>query len=202
MKASSNHRNFFRSSIAGLCLLPFTASAANIVVGTGSDHSYLVLESGSLGQRTYEVYYDSGAGAQDAKFLLTQALAGDSSLSATFFNYGTSAEPNYYVDSINGEHGSGSGTIESPYTWWVQWVAGGQGFQNPDYSFNPGAAPQDTWTQGYGISSPNRTIAPGSWDALVLSDGSQLPSVGLVPEASSLLLGALGAVLLVRRRNR
>lgn len=197
MKYTSTRRNFIRSIVAGLCLLPIVSKAANIVVGTGNDRSYLVLESGNLGVRTYEIRYDASSGPHDAKFLIDQAMAGDNTLTAIFFNYGDTNNPNYFIDSINGESGSAS----PPWTWWKQWVSGGSGFENPDYTFNPGTPTPGAWTSGYGISSPNRLITPGSWDALVLSDGSVMPSVAPIPETSSLLLAPLAALVVLRRRR-
>lgn len=197
MKHHNRRSNILRTIVAGICLLPVISCAANIVIGTGNVSSYLVLESGNLGLRTYEVQYDSNSGPHDAKFLIDMAIAADNTLTATFFNYGTVSNPNYFIDSINGEAGSSS----PPWTWWKQWVAGGAGYENPDYSFNPAEPTPGTWTSGYGISAPNRLIAPGSWDALVLSDGSVLPSIAPVPEPSSLLLVSIAALGVFRRRR-
>lgn len=197
MKTSSNWRSFLCSIVASLCLLPLVSHSATIVVGTGSNISNLILESASLGLRIYEVHYDSSSGIHDAKFLLDQAIAADNSLTATFINYGNTSNPNYFINSINGETGSSA----APWTWWKQWVAGGSGFENPDFSFNSGTPAAGAWTSGYGISSPNRAIANGSWDAFVLSDGSVLPSVNPVPESSSFALVSLGALVIFRRRR-
>jgi len=197
MKYTTTRRRLIRSVIAGICLLPFASNAANIVVGSGSDTSYLVLESGNLGVRTYEVRYNAADGPYDAKFLFDKALVGDMTLSASFTNSGSPSVPNFFVSSINGEAGSSS----PPWTWWVHWVSGGLGFQNPNYSFNSGTPTPGSWSTGFGISAPYRLIAPGSWDALVFSDGSLLPSVSPIPEPSSLLVSSLGALLVFRRRR-
>ena len=197
MKHQHRRSNILRSIITGICLLPAVSCAANMVIGTGDTTSYLVLESGNLGLRTYEIQYDSNSGPHDTKFLIDMAIAADTTLTATFFNYGTLADPNYFINAINGEAGSSS----EPWTWWKQWVSGGTGYENPDYSFNSGEPTPGTWTSGYGISAPSRLIAAGSWDALVLSDGSVLPSIAPVPEPSSLLLASLAALGAFRRRR-
>jgi hypothetical protein len=196
MKTNTRRRGIALSALAGFALLSTAAHAANIIVGIGSNTSYLVLESTNIGVRTYEVRYTSSPG-QDGKFLLDQVLAGDSSLTMAFTNFGSIPAPNYILDSITHnsvtEINAGFPTF-SPY--WAQWVSGG------DAGF-PAAmpVPNGSWTAGSGMSSPYRFIAPGSWDAYVYSDGSILPSVTPVPETSSLSFAVLGALLILRRRK-
>lgn len=181
------------AALVGACLTISVSQAATTVVGSGADTSFLVLNSPNLGERTYEIHYtyDSG-GSQDAYFLLQQVIASDASLVVTVNNFGTLTDPNFFVSSINGE----ANTTAPPYLYWAHWVAGGNGYQNPDYTFNPGPVAEGEWSIGYGVST--HQIAPGSWDALVFSDGSVLP----VPETSSLLIGVAGALVFLNRRRR
>jgi hypothetical protein len=196
MKTHPFRRGVVLSAVAGLVLLSSVARAANIIVGTGGTTSYVVLESGNLGVRTYEVRYTAASG-QDGRFLLDQVLAGDSSLSMVFINYGSIPAPNFILDSITANSVTETNTgfpTYSPY--WAHWVSGGAaGF--------PTASPvtSGSWTVGSGMSSPYRLIAPGSWDAYVFSDGTGQPSVAPVPETSTLTLAALGALCIVRRRR-
>lgn len=196
MKPTSIRRNFLRSILAGICLLPLVSNAANTVVGTGSDTSYIVLESGNLGVLTYEVRYDASSGPHDTKFLLDQVLAGDSSISMAFSNWGSPSEPNYSLDSITSNSVTEAASFSPPFVYWAQWVSGGE-------AGYPSAVPvsSGSWSYGSGLSSPYRLIAPGSWDAFVYSDGSSAPSPTLVPETSSLLLAPLGALVVFRRRR-
>lgn len=196
MKLSQSRRGFLLVVLAGACLLPSVSSAAITVVGTGPDSSFLILESPNLGIRTYEIRYTYNSGnPQDAWFLLDQ-VASEESYTVAKTNYGTLSEPNYIIDSINGE----SNTFTFPYLYWAQWVAGGTGYQNPDYSYNSGPVPEGSWSIGYGVST--HLIEPGSWDALVYSDGSTEPTFAPIPETSSALLGVLGSlVVFSRRRN-
>lgn len=201
MKSSPSRRGIFLAVLAGVCLFPSVSNAAATVVGSGPDSSFLVLQSPNLGVRTYEVHYTYDSGAfLDGYFLLSEVLSADPLLTAGVGNFGTSSEPNYYVDSFTYNSLTETSASAPPYVpYWAQWVSGGTGFQNPDYSFNPGAAPAGTWSSGYGIST--HLVTPGSWDALFYSDGNTQPSVVPVPETSSLMLGVVGVLVIFRRRR-
>ncbi len=195
MKLSQSRRGFLAVVIAGACLLPSVSTAATILVGSGPDTSFLVLESPNLGARTYEIHYTYNASAsQDAYFLLSQVVTFDSNYTLDLNNdYGTPSAPNYFLNSINynsvAEAGAGP-------LYWAHWVARGQ-------AGYPTASPKPagTWSFGSGISSPYRLIAPDSWDALYFSNGSSAPSVAPVPETSSALLTLLGSLMIFRRRR-
>lgn len=169
--------------------------AATIDVGNGPVTSHLLLESPNLGSRAYRVHHQGGG---DAFALLRIVLAQDLSLTATFFNFGTLASPNYFVNSITWSGTTETNNPSNPwFPYWAHWVAGGQaGF--------PAAAPvpADTWTQGSGISSPYRITAEGSWDALVYNDGYTPPVTVIVPEPATATCLAGGAVLLLARRRK
>jgi hypothetical protein len=202
MKSSPSRRGIFLAVLAGSCLLPSVSNAANIIVGTGNDTSYLILESANLGVRTYEVHYTyNSTTPQDSAFLIAQAVAGDSALGVSLGNYPTVPFPvNYYVNYFALNSVEEWGSSSPPWTYWAHWVAGGAGYQNLDFSYNSGAAAADSWTLSYGIST--HTIQPGSSDALYLSEGIAAPSVAPIPETSSALLAVLGSlVVLIRRRK-
>jgi hypothetical protein len=194
MKLSQSRRGFLAVVIAGACLLPSVSSAATILVGSGPDTSFLVLESPNLGARTYEIRYTYNASAsQDGYFLLSQVVTFDSNYTLDLNNdYGTPSAPNYFLNSIsyNNVADTGAGS------YWAHWVARGQ-------AGYPTASPKPagTWSLGSGISSPYRLIAPDSWDALYFSDGNFAPSVAPVPETSSALLTLLGSLVIFKRRR-
>jgi len=199
MKLSQSRRGFLLAVLAGACLLPIASNAANIIVGTGSDTSYFVLQSTNLGVRTYEVKYNYNSSVpQDGFFLLDQIRVADSSISFAINNFGSLLAPNYFVDSITFNSVTETGVSAPPFTpYWAQWVSGGAaGF--------PAASPKPsgTWSFGSGISAPYRVIAPGSWDALVFSNGSSAPSVSPIPETSSAALALLGSLVIFKRRRR
>lgn len=192
-------RGFFLAAIAGLCLLPAINNAAVITVGSGDEASFLVLESPNIGTRTYEIRYTyDSLLPQDAKFLMDQVIAADSSIGAVFLNYGTVASPNYFVDSISLNGNPETGSFAPPWTFWAHWVAGGLGYMDSGFNFQPGPPTPDTWVTGFGIST--HTITPGSWDALVLSEGNTPPTVAIPETSSALLVTLASSLLLIRRR--
>jgi hypothetical protein len=195
MKLSQSRRGFLAVVIAGACLLPSISSAATTVVGTGPDTSYFVLESPNLGLRTYEIRYTfNSTTPQDASFLLDQVLVADSSVTASFLNFGTPTAPNLFVSSFTFNLVTETGG-SNPY--WAHWVFGGEaGF--------PKAEPvtASDWVSGSGISSPYRLIAPGSSDALYFSNGSTGPSVAPIPEPSVALVALLGSFMWLASRRR
>ncbi|MEX1116239.1 MAG: hypothetical protein WEB53_13380 [Akkermansiaceae bacterium] len=198
MKLNQTRRGFLLAVVAGACLFPSISNAANIIVGTGNDTSYFVLQSTNLGVRTYEVHYTYSPGtSQDGFFLLSQVLALDTSVIASLSNYGTLASPNYFVDSFMYSSVTETSVSSPPYVpYWAHWVSGGEaGF--------PSASPvaSGAWSFGSGISAPYRLIAPGSWDALSYSDGSGAPSVAPIPETSSALLAIIGSLVIFKRRR-
>lgn len=198
MKLSQSRRGFLLVAIAGTCLLPSISIAANIIVGTGNDTSYLVLQSTNLGVRTYVIHYTYSAGtSQDGYSLLSQVLALDNSVTASLSNFGTLATPNYIVNSFTYNSVTETSVSSSPYVpYWAHWVSGGE-------AGYPTASPvaSGAWDYGSGVSAPFRLIAPGSWDALYYSNGSTAPSVAPVPETSSAVLVILGSLVIFKRRR-
>jgi hypothetical protein len=199
MKHRQTRRGSLLAALAGLCLHPAISHAAVLTVGTGNDTSFLVLESPNLGSRTYEIRYTYDSGLpQTAKFLIDQVLAAESTLTVAFLNFGTAESPNFFVDSVSLAGIPESGSFAPPWTFWAHWVAGGLGFMDSGFNFQPGAPPHNTWVSGFGIST--HTIAPGSWDALVLSDGNSPPAVAIPEPASVLLVSLASGLLWIRRR--
>jgi hypothetical protein len=200
MKQQSSGAFTFRTLfvVAGSFLFAGITHAANIVIGTGANTSYVVLESGNLGVRTYEIQYDSSSGPYDGKFLLDQILANDSSVAMSFNNFGTVSSPNFFLNSITFNSVTETNQASPPFTpYWVHWVSGGAaGF--PVAS----AIPSGSWYLGSGMSAPYRVVSPGSWDAFVFSDGSVEPSVAPVPEPSGLVMVSMVAGLFACRRRR
>ncbi len=193
MTRSSTGRGLVLAFIAGTCLLPSISQAVNIILGTGNDTSYLVLQSTNLGVRTYEIQYTYNSGSpQDGYFLLDTVLGSDSSLHASVGLPGNRFLSSMTYNSVTEQY---DGT-----NFWAQWVSGGgTGYLNPDYTFNPGIPTPGSWALGYGLSS--RFIAPGSWDALYFSDGIAFPTVEPVPEPSSWLMGSAAVLLIFKRRR-
>ncbi len=199
MKLSLSRRGFLLAAIAGACLHPISLNAANVIIGSGADTSYFVLQSSNLGITTYEVKYNYSATAlQDGYTLLAKIIAAVPSLNISLTNGGTMLMPNYFITEITSgtvtETNSNAPPDYTPY--WAHWVSGGAaGF--------PAATPvaSGTWSFGSGISAPYRLIMPGSWDALYFSDGSAGPSVSPVPEVSSTALLALGSWVIFKRRR-
>lgn len=191
-------QGFLSAAVAGFCLLSSETHAANILVGSGPDTSFFVLESPNLGTRTYEISYTYDVMVmQDGFTLLSSLLSEDSTLTADIANFGSAIEPNFFVNAFTFNDVSEVAVSSSPFVpFWAHWVSGGEaGFPSAD----PVAS--GTWTVGSGISAPFRLIEPGSWDALVYSDGSVAPSVAPVPEPSALLMTLTGTLMLLRRRR-
>ncbi len=195
MKLSQSRRGFLLAVVAGTCLFPSISHAANIIVGTGNDTSYFVLQSPNLGVRTYEVRYTySPATPQDGYFLLDRIRTIDSSISLALSNFGGQ----YFLDSLTYNSVTEANDFTPPdYSpYWAHWASGGE-------AGYPAASPINSgnWTYGSGISSQVRLIAPGSWDALYYSDGLSAPSVAPVPETSSAVLAILSSVVIFKRRR-
>lgn len=191
---------FFRWAATLLTLaIPCVYSQAAIVqstISTGSQSSFLYLESPQLGQRLYEIRYDLGPTSPiDAVDLINRVDAFDADLDFQLVNFGSTQQPNFFLTGISLLGNPETNTNSAPFVpSWVQWAAGGQaGF--------PTSAPisASSWTLGSGISSPFRILAPGSYDALVFSDFSTLPSLQ-IPEPQIALLILVGMFCLFPNR--
>jgi hypothetical protein len=194
MKAKAIRRTISAVIVAGtLCL--HAAQASTIVIGSGPDSSFFLIESPNVGSRTYQIHYTYDPfDPKDGAFLLQQIVGSDSSVQFEIF--GTS---NIFVNSITYNGVTETGVSEPPYEpYWAHWVAGGAaGFPEAE----PVAA--FVWSSGSGLSGPYRVIEPGSWDALKYSDFSTHPTIQPVPEPSGALV-LCSAVLIVagyRRRS-
>ena len=185
-----------------------TATAATtmdfIEVGTGSDSSFLIIDSPNIDERTYEVFYDfDSANPLGADDLLSIIGSEDSSIMFELGNFGDPT--NQFLNSItfDGVTEAGGDNIG-----WIQWSAGGgAGFPTP----NPIEGGE--WTLGSGVSAPFRAVEPGSSDTVIFTNplfneaGDFVPAPPsfdpvVVPEPSGLALLAFGSLLLVGRRQR
>jgi hypothetical protein len=173
-----------------------------ILIGTGEDVSYAVIEAEPFGPPlVYEYHYtDNPSAPLDGYALLSAIDSAEPALSLSFLNFGSEESPNYFLNSITYE----STTVTStPFPeigpFWAQWVSGAEaGF--------PEASPiaSGVWSFGSGISAPYRTIGPGSWDGFVFNMGDTPPSISPVPEPQTavLLLAGITVVLWMLRRRR
>ncbi|MEO6848525.1 MAG: hypothetical protein ABI443_12480 [Chthoniobacterales bacterium] len=186
-------------SLVALCVGCGVASAQSpTVVGSGSDESFLVIES-SLFSATlvydYKYTYNPSE-LLDTHDMLVAIDAADPNISFDFINYGTVVDPNYFLNAVTYNTVTATNTPSPDYSpYWVQWVSGGEGGY-------PVAGPIDsgTWSYGSGISAPYRTLAPESWDGFIYNDGILPPSVSPVipiPEASTGCLILAGVLLLI-----
>jgi hypothetical protein len=189
-------------TLAALALasaLTTAAHAASIILGSGADTAYFVLESPNIGTRTYEIHFTHNASDPlDGWDLIQMVDSHESDLSVEAFNFGSEEAPNWFVNAITWNSVTETSVSEAPFEpFWAHWVSGGQaGF--------PTASPvaSNTWTSGSGPSSPYRVVEPGSWDALKYSDFVTTPTVTPIPEPSMGILAFAGGLLLVVRRRR
>jgi len=183
----------------GVGLTATTAPAATLV-GSGPDASFIVIEATEfLSPLLYEYHYTYNAIVPvDTYAVLTAIDAFDTALSFQFINFGTAQSPNYFINAITLDTVTLTNTGAPDFSpFWFQSVSGGiAGFPNPA----PIAG--GVWSEGSGISSPSRTIEPGSWDGLVYGEFGDAPATAPVPEPAAWLLVALGGLLLVCRRHR
>jgi PEP-CTERM motif len=202
MKMPFHSGRVFLAAVLSLFVVSHYAANGQIPIGTGEDVSYAVIEAQQFGIPlvfAYHYTYDP-AEPLDGYALLNAIDSADPALSFGFLNFGDDESPNYFLNSVT----YGSTTLTStPFPdvgpFWAQWVSGGTaGF--------PTAAPIElgVWTFGSGISSPYRTIEPGSSEGLVFNLGDTPPSISPVPEPQSsvLLLAGITVVLWMLRRRR
>ena len=185
-------------ALASVLSLVGAAEAATIVLGSGSDSAFYVLESPNIGTRTYEIRFTHNeADPLDGWDLLQVVDSYESDLSVQAFNFGSEEAPNWFVNAITWMGITETSNSDAPYVpSWTQWVSGGAaGF--------PTASPvaSGTWSSGSGLSSPYREIEPGSWEALKFSDFTTVPTVAPVPEPSALMLAFCGMAVFIRRRR-
>lgn len=186
-------------ALALACAFSVTAQAASIILGSGADTAYFVLESPNIGSRTYEIHFNHNASDPlDGWDLLQIVDSHESELSVEAFNFGSAEAPNWFVNAITWNGITETAVSEAPYEpYWAHWVSGGQ-------AGYPSATPVDdgAWSSGSGPSGPYRIVEPGSWDALKYSDFITAPTVTPIPEPAMGVLVLAGGFLLLRRRKR
>lgn len=179
-----------------------TSSFGQIVIGTGTDASYVVIEASAFGAPlVYEYRYDYDVLNPLTGYALMDAVdAVVMDLEFTWVNYGTVDDPNFFLNAVTYQSQT---LVNTPFPdygpYWAQWVSGGE-------AGYPSAAPiaDGVWAYGSGSSAPYRYAAPGSWDGFVYNLGIDPPSVSPVPEPGvlGLLALALGPLLWRRRLRR
>jgi len=198
---------FKLAALAVGCLLAqLPAANAVVVVGSGPDISHLVIEAPDFGNPLeYEYHYTYNASSPLDTYSMLAAIDGaQSNLSFDLINFGSAGSPNYYLDAVTFNSITVANT-NSPF--WAQWVSGGG-------SGYPTASPiaSGTWIEGSGISSPYRTLAPGSWDGFIYNGDynpnppynltSAPPSIAPVPEPATMTLFILSGLGIVLNRRR
>ena len=194
-------RAFLAAILSALVVL-YVSAKGQILIGTGEDVSYAVIEAEPFGAPlVYEYHYTYNPSAPlDGYSLLSAIDSAEADLNLSFLNFGSEESPNYFLNSIT----YGSTTVTStPFPeigpFWVQWASGAE-------AGYPEASPiaSGVWSFGSGISAPYRTIGPGSWDGFVFNMGDTPPSISPVPEPQSaiLLLAGITVVLWMLRRRR
>lgn len=195
---------FIRLKLAALCalgLLVITPAAdAAVIVGTGASSSFLVIEAPEFGAPLeFEYRYTFNAGAPpDAYAMMVAIDLASPNLSFSFQDFSTGGPPNYFLTAITYDSITLTNATTGDFTpFWYQSVAGGEaGF--------PIASPiaDGVWSEGSGISSPSRKLAPGSWDGFVYGEYGDEPSVSPVPEPTTIALFGVASLAVLGRRLR
>lgn len=169
-----------------------------ILIGTGEDSSFLVLEAEAFGDPlVFEYFYDyDPANPLDGYGLLTAIDSALPDLEFTFLNFGTPEEPNYFLNVVTYEDITLTNTGAPSFSpFWAQWVSGGEaGFPTAE------PVPSGEWSFGSGVSAPYRFVQPGSWDGFIYNDGVTPPMTAPVPEPSGVLLVSAGICVFIIRR--
>ena len=175
---------------------------AQIVIGTGPDASYAVIQATGSSDQSFTLIYEyrynyDPSKPLDGYDLLTAIDSALPELNLNFITFGEGST-NYFLNSVT--YGTTTltntpGPAFAPF--WAQWVHGGEaGYPTaePIFSVN--------WSLGSGVSSPYRSIAPGSSDGFVFNDGNVPPTVSPLPEPRAVALLFGGTILLVIRLIR
>ena len=173
--------------------------SASIVVGTGNDFSLVGFETPNIGVLQYEVRYDFdesvSIGTSD---LLRIIAAEDSSI-----NFDILGSSNEFLSAItfNGVREEGSEVAPMVFTFFEQFVAGGQAGAESFGVPAPEPISQNAFVGGLGITAPFRIIEPGSSDAFVFGLGGTAPSFAPIPEPSAAVLLSTLCLFSLRRRR-
>lgn len=182
--------------------LSFTPASAQVLVGSGSNSSYLVIEAADFGAPlVYEFRYNyDPLSPLTTTDMLVAVDAADLDLSFELLYGGA------FLNSVTYLSLTLTNSVIEPYSpFWAQWVSGGE-------SGDPLAPmPDNVWSEGFGPM--NRTLEPGSWDGFIFNGEygpppnyaiiSAPPSVAPIPEPSTVLLIIVSAAgfFVWRKRN-
>ncbi len=189
----------FLLAITGFSLTP---AFAQVLVGSGTTSSYLVIESADFGTPlVYEFRYNYDP--------LSPLTTSDMLIAVDFAAADLSFELLYggaFLNSVTYLSLTLTNSVVEPYSpFWAQWVSSGE-------SGVPLAPmPDNVWSEGFGPM--NRTLEPGSWDGFIFNGEygpppnyaviSAPPSVAPIPEPSTVVLLGLSTagIFLWRRRQ-
>jgi hypothetical protein len=151
-------------------------------VGTGPDMVQVLFNWPDGFVADYDVYYGSGPSSTIVGYDATEDCTADPNLSLTWTNYGTTQDPDYFLDiaSYTGGHTGNGDTyngVTAPNNYWHEWYTNGG-----PWIFGDGAS-VDTLDNGGEIG----------W--VFGSNATPVPE----PTSCATLVGA--AVLLMRRRR-
>ncbi len=192
----------FFAGLGVISLFLAKPAVAQVQVGTGNDHSFLVIEAAAFGgPLLFQWNYTHNPSSPfNTAQMMTAVDAVQLDLNFTILFGGA------FLDGIEYQGTTLTNEFLPPYSpFWAHWVSGGT--SGAPLEPKPGGV----WSPGFGIA--NRELAPGSWDGFIFNGEydsnppydviSATPSVVPVPEphAFSLLIAA-GAWILLRRQGR
>jgi len=197
-----NNKVGFFAGLGVISLFLATSAMAQIQVGTGDDHSFLVIEAPEFGAPL--VFQWNYTHNPSSPFNTAQMMTAvdDFQLDLNF----TILFGGAFLDAIEYQGTTLTNEFLPPYSpFWAQWVSGGT--SGAPLEPKPGGV----WSPGFGIT--NRELAPGSWDGFIFNGEydtnppydvtSAAPSLAPVPEPHAFwLLIAGGALILLRRHGR
>ncbi|MEO8205856.1 MAG: hypothetical protein ABI615_06715 [Chthoniobacterales bacterium] len=173
-------------------LLPLRAITQ---VGAGPDASFLLIQS-SLFSATLVYQYNytyNPAELLNGYDLLVAVDLADSNLSLDFLDFSLPGEPSYFLNTITYNSVTVTNTPWPDFgPFWGQWASGGEGGYLVSAPY-----PSGVWSEGSGISTPYRTLAPDSWDGYAYNADFTPPVTAPIPEPKASLLAICGGAFLL-----